>query len=996
MLTRKRRSPRLDLREQDNRLGRYPTIARTGDVRLGNRPIFFDDTDTLIYSRFIDTFSTGQMVSLPTTLPTGSKYLVNELTTSILVQGNVIKETDQWMTPRRQFESLGAFKEANLFEQDIKTSEFFGTGSAIKEFGLGLISNLGSKTRISLEIPIVNATQLKPTSASIYYLNAVGGDFQEIGSSIRGRPQPNGNFWEARLFGPFGNNLLSTSINDVYNLGHDDTLFPNIEGYPNEARSYLNDIDTTPYGGPIFNNLGRVLQLAATQSVLINPIFAATSSQMISLQNKLAHPFLLEKVIIEVPFKAGPGWTRDFTRFTSLPGADLPQNVMSPYDAGGPCISIGLINQINPTCRELILSATVIPAGDNFTSASNGGINRFDRYSVGFLSFGKPTYIIPTGSDETFTGSIRMELEAESSNGVVSIGFNYNRRLNPAYPDVSSFRNSFAISVNPFGRSMRGVQSGRSIFGKEYSVPETDPTSKLEAAFGPFGTADGSGRGGSNIDIFSYEKRVASPYLLFPNDNLVLSISKYRACVSQSALDLNPRWRAGDPLDLNQQHDIWINTGSISIVMYGSLIKEGSEHHDTLNSRLDTNSVHEMISEISLDEWDIGSSRELSGSYTAQFMSGTTTAFADLGERKWSRALKYDATDFDYKRYLDHSIYYSEQITQLFEQVKLNRTVQLVCEDEVFYDSLIPRFDEIFTLENTLAPYNAYSAGAGFDMLLTVDAIDGITNGFSVIDWTRSFPFEPKYSTLVRTKRVEKVYSKPNASFFSSNPGVSRPLAETEERIVIESFYPNNTIGGGGSQGWNIVGEFKNGTFTGLRYKDLIKVLYGSGDMNNIRKGNTGGGGSPPGGGYEDSTAFYGSCGRPKYKQFIAGFPGSAPNFGYDGVFRGIEVRGWKYGLINGTSQQTQVIFRRDHYGQFRDMLEQRIDAKFYDGKSVLTSPVKVQFVNSKGATLNPQNTFSSNLSFEASSSLPYFDGNVRNREEPIYGPSIYSVRFTK
>jgi hypothetical protein len=65
-------------------------------------------------------------------------------------------------------------------------------------------------------------------------------------------------------------------------------------------------------------------------------------------------------------------------------------------------------------------------------------------------------------------------------------------------------------------------------------------------------------------------------------------------------------------------------------------------------------------------------------------------------------------------------------------------------------------------------------------------------------------------------------------------------------------------------------------------------------------------------------------------------------------------------------------------------MLEQRIDTKFAttNPKVVInSSPVRITFVSALiGDVIDPLLTHSSNLSYEATSSLPYFDGMVRNR----------------
>lgn len=42
-------------------------------------------------------------------------------------------------------------------------------------------------------------------------------------------------------------------------------------------------------------------------------------------------------------------------------------------------------------------------------------------------------------------------------------------------------------------------------------------------------------------------------------------------------------------------------------------------------------------------------------------------------------------------------------------------------------------------------------------------------------------------------------------------------------------------------------------------------------------------------------------------------------------------IEGWKYGLYNGIPTNFSAVFRQNHYGQFRDILEQRIYTKTYN-----------------------------------------------------------------
>jgi len=153
-------------------------------------------------------------------------------------------------------------------------------------------------------------------------------------------------------------------------------------------------------------------------------------------------------------------------------------------------------------------------------------------------------------------------------------------------------------------------------------------------------------------------------------------------------------------------------------------------------------------------------------------------------------------------------------------------------------------------------------------------------------------------------------------------------------------------------------------------------------------------------------------------------------------------IRGWKYGLFSGFPTHSKVVFRRDRYGQFRDMLEQRQYTKFIKYRSenesptdndatsdgvtsddpssrlrssgqsgdVLDAAVTVNFVRrsfrrdargigtiySEG--VSPELTTSQNLSVEVTSSLPYFDGVAKHRQDSdierlITGTTLVSLQ---
>ena len=85
------------------------------------------------------------------------------------------------------------------------------------------------------------------------------------------------------------------------------------------------------------------------------------------------------------------------------------------------------------------------------------------------------------------------------------------------------------------------------------------------------------------------------------------------------------------------------------------------------------------------------------------------------------------------------------------------------------------------------------------------------------------------------------------------------------------------------------------------------------------------------------------------------------------------------YGMMGPRRKGTNAVFRRDRYGQFRDMLEQRLDGKFFVSKDdkpgyVDDSPIQIKFVKSSdGITpVSPFETNSFNFSTEHTSSYPF------------------------
>lgn len=115
------------------------------------------------------------------------------------------------------------------------------------------------------------------------------------------------------------------------------------------------------------------------------------------------------------------------------------------------------------------------------------------------------------------------------------------------------------------------------------------------------------------------------------------------------------------------------------------------------------------------------------------------------------------------------------------------------------------------------------------------------------------------------------------------------------------------------------------------------------------------------------------------------------------GVFNGFytttaDIRGWKYGVFNAFPQYNTAVYRNNRFGQFRDMLEQRKQTKFYNeiandrnlrvkGKLGSTeSSVEISFISGSAARLSSSNpsVYNTNGSgiydFQAKTGKPFYD----------------------
>lgn len=142
--------------------------------------------------------------------------------------------------------------------------------------------------------------------------------------------------------------------------------------------------------------------------------------------------------------------------------------------------------------------------------------------------------------------------------------------------------------------SPRGLYNNKPSFETEYfNVSLPNPTaSKLPV--------DYTLRKDNNIDL-------ESPYILFPEDEIILGWQY--PLEQQSALHMY------HTNSLSKNSMTFFRNAKLEL--YGSMIRDEKELHDTLNQNLTSNNIHELIHEKIVDRYQIATRCEMTGSYNA-------------------------------------------------------------------------------------------------------------------------------------------------------------------------------------------------------------------------------------------------------------------------------------------------------------------------------------------------------------------------------------------
>ena len=539
------------------------------------------------------------------------------------------------------------------------TDQFFATGSNTQDVGEGFSQSLKSKTQIRLSFRVDHKTTMFGASSSIYYFNSKTGRWQyPTASFVNGQfdiANPFGDAAGLRLtevdrgFNAFGFNISSGSLSSRSSLPYStDGVLGGIWNKDDEINSL-----TKEYQKSIQVDQRYSANSDESFAVPINQPFLLEKA-VIEFPIEAGPGWFNDKTKCFIPIISGTTLTNGSPSLFALYSTTTYPNYA--FDIGGPGLTIGLYNQIsvgpNKTRRDLILSGTITHQFDNTAEIvySNSPDlclegNVWQVVPQGFKAYGTPTAVVNgnlgSGTNYFFTGSVKLKCQSEVSNGTLirdtvyinqsyqsapstvlfkdyttgSLEMLFNDALWKVKPTgggelfnpisylgyIGGYRFRYLSAVNNLGRGAAGFQpSGRSILGKEY-VTTQGMSDKFSNPFYLYKDANILSNLKSIVtnnptnaqwfyatSLINKSTSKPSPYLLFPGDKLVLSISKSRPVFFST--NVSSPYTSG-----SIQHDIKLTTGSINITLYGSLVANGREFHDTLNQPLASDSIHEVV-----------------------------------------------------------------------------------------------------------------------------------------------------------------------------------------------------------------------------------------------------------------------------------------------------------------------------------------------------------------------------------------------------------------
>lgn len=569
------------------------------------------------------------------------------------------------------------------------------------------------------------------------------------------------------------------------------------------------------------------------------------------------------------------------------------------------------------------------------------------------------------------------------------------------------------IGVSKIGRSPRSFvnHEGSSYFENfDYDELQTrggftsgKPNGRNSGILG-YSSAGTLGQGGSNYPIIfgSLPSSVVSAFVMEPEDELVLGIDAGISMLPASGASMTSLISAG----VNAGTDLGfysgtagnvsfgcmsgsfmkILTGQASITLFGSQMKRDQELLGSSNQGLTSNAVHESIGDARVaDQIDTPQRHELSGSYVDRLIFGDATANQNL--LNLSNQVVIDNGGRFNQINEGATFRTARSVVSLYSKdrtgihVSSLNDVKVRSPDQDMFNGYPPAFSgrdqtiyQFFVGGSANLGTNDFESDPFF-VTPKKAAVLANTNIVSLQRFiTIPFVGETYYDSMAPeiTKWAETVGASMGStpavrlSFNKSNTGIPivKIWAGNQEKIGVYPYQGNPPREHSQKVIAQIVpnsGSDKSFTVTAPHFIQIPaqRALPG----------------------FDASRLVLMTLFNRGFRYTNIDFDTTSNIRGY--FYNDTGSFGPRYGMISPTVQKPTAVFRRDRFGQFRDMLEQSRDTKFFvnnptlqKGAEVGDSPVQVRFVDSSdGKTIvDPFTTSCFNCSNESTSSVPYSD----------------------
>ena len=588
-------------------------------------------------------------------------------------------------------------------------------------------------------------------------------------------------------------------------------------------------------------------------------------------------------------------------------------------------------------------------------------------------------------------------LTAQFMPQIVSDGtfFNFIDRVNPpGYP--SALEKSESTALSPGSRPLVGD------FGRRF---------KQETVL-PFTKNTGGGISGNSRVPITFASGAAnstpSPYMLFPEDELVIGLDAGISITETSGTffsvfpptkKLQEGYTPNDQICLMSGSYLKIERGPATLTLFGSEVQNDHERLFELNQPLTSDAIHEALhfDNPVLDQFMIEDRSLYSGSYVDNMNMGFILARSGTIDGGWTdgfnipftmprgrhgtvlggmgndrrkisdfffspvvvagsaatvgRQAQSPAMDPNGFRFWNNNLIFTYRSTS-----RQQRMTTLIDFGERYFDTVMPNIQD-YCERSKFITYNMHGIPTVFSQIAGAKA--RYVESSSMTSWNL---YAWPYATEVPRQISQRVY------LFGNVP----------------SGYADSSAQFSNTTNDNLAGVFAGWFLTSSIVDTILDPVACNAIL--FRKGYSFGLGTTQktGPGAASLTQYFI---RMRY-----GGADQAPRLSGSFVFQTGQAHGHAYGIQNVRPQYTKAVFRSDRYGQFRDMMEQRRDGKFWetpgDGKMIgkdgygeNIGVIQDYFVDATdGLTLvNPYSTNCSNMDNESTSSMPYVDGVANN-----------------